>query len=68
MGITARHFEFEVEVLVRAHWKGVSVREVPVSVNYLPPDERISHFRPWVDFSRNAKTFTRLIVHRIFMK
>lgn len=67
-GVASRRFEFEVEVLVRAHWNGVSVVEVPVGVNYLPPGERISHFRPWVDFSRNAKTFTRLIVRRIFMK
>ncbi len=67
-GVTARRFEFEVEVLVRAHWKHIPVLEVPVGVNYLPPRERISHFRPWVDFSRNAKTFTRLIVRRIFMK
>ncbi|MFO8111313.1 MAG: glycosyltransferase family 2 protein [Desulfosalsimonadaceae bacterium] len=67
-GVTARRFEFEVEVLVRAHWKGVPVLEVPVGVNYLPPRERISHFRPAADFFRNARTFTRLIVHRIFTK
>lgn len=67
-GVKSRRFEFEVEVLVRAHWKEIPVVEVPVGVNYLAPGERVSHFRPWVDFFRNAKTFTRLIVLRLFPK
>jgi glycosyltransferase involved in cell wall biosynthesis len=67
-GIKSRRFEFEVEVLVRAHWKKIPVVEVPVGVNYLPHHERISHFRPWVDFFRNAKIFTILIGQRFFMK
>ena len=67
-GVKARRFEFEVEVLVRAHRKGVPVIEAPVGVKYLPPGERISHFRPWVDFFRNAKTFTRLLAIRFFLR
>jgi len=67
-GVKSRRFEFEVEVLVRAHWEKTPVIEVPVNVSYLPPRERISHFRPWMDFLRNAKTFTRLIVLRFFIK
>ena len=66
-GVKSKRFEFEVEVIVRAHRKGVPVLETPVGVNYLPPGERISHFRPGADFFRNAKTFTRLIVQRILM-
>lgn len=68
LGVKSKRFEFEVEILVRAHWKGIPVVEVPVGVNYLPPGERISHFRPWTDFFRNAKTFARLIMLRLFMK
>jgi glycosyltransferase involved in cell wall biosynthesis len=64
--VRARRFQFEVEILVRARWAGIPVVESPVRVSYSPGVERISHFRPFVDFCRNAATFTRLIFHRIF--
>ncbi|MCF8025979.1 MAG: glycosyltransferase family 2 protein [Desulfobacteraceae bacterium] len=66
--VKSKRFEFEVEVLVRAHWRRVPVVEAPVGVNYLPPAERISHFRPWRDFLRNAKTFTGLMVQRFLAR
>ncbi len=46
--------------------KAIPVFEAPISVLYSPDGTRISHFRPFVDFLRNAKTFTRLIFDRIF--
>ncbi|MFO7860265.1 MAG: glycosyltransferase family 2 protein [Desulfosalsimonas sp.] len=64
----SRRFEFEVEILVRAHWQHVAVVEVPVGVSYLPAGQRVSHFRPWRDFFRNAKTFTGLILRRFFTR
>jgi hypothetical protein len=66
LGTKARRFQFEVEILVRAKRKGLQVIEAPVRVNYNPSGERISHFRPFVDFLRNSSTFTRLIFRRIF--
>ena len=66
LGTKARRFQFEVEILVQAKRKGISVIEVPVRVNYHPAGERISHFRPFVDFMRNSSTFARLIFTRIF--
>jgi glycosyltransferase involved in cell wall biosynthesis len=62
----ARRFQFEVEILVHATRDGIPVIEAPVRVNYNPNGERISHFRPFVDFCRNSSTFTRLIFRRIF--
>jgi glycosyltransferase involved in cell wall biosynthesis len=62
----ARRFQFEVEILVHANRNGIPVIEEPVRVNYNPNGERISHFRPFVDFCRNSSTFTRLIFRRIF--
>jgi glycosyltransferase involved in cell wall biosynthesis len=47
-----RRFEFEIEVIVRAAWEGIPVISVPVSVYYAPPEERVSHFRPFTDFTR----------------
>ncbi len=45
-------YEFEIEVLVRASWKGIAIESVPVKVYYSPKETRISHFRPFKDFSR----------------
>jgi glycosyltransferase involved in cell wall biosynthesis len=66
LGVRARRFQFEVEVLVRARWAGIPVIETPVGVSYRPGMKRISHFRPCVDFCRNSETFTRLIFLRLF--
>jgi glycosyltransferase involved in cell wall biosynthesis len=64
--VHARRYQFEVEVLVRAHRNRLPILEVPVSVVYQPRGERISHFRPWRDFWRNSMTFSRLFFSRFF--
>ena len=66
LGVVARRYQFEVEVLVRARQQGIEIREAPVSVVYQAGSERVSHFRPWLDFRRNCQTFNRLIFVRIF--
>lgn len=45
-------YEFELEVLVRAAWRGISIESVPVRVFYPSRTERVSHFRPFMDFFR----------------
>jgi len=45
-------FEFEIEVMVRSVWKGVDMAEVPVKIFYAPSENRVSHFRPFQDFTR----------------
>ncbi|HXB43246.1 MAG TPA: DUF2062 domain-containing protein [Puia sp.] len=57
-----RKYEFEIEVLVRAAWKGVNIRSIPVSVYYPPVDERISHFRPFLDTVRISILNTLLVL------
>jgi len=52
MKFFTRKYEFEIEAPVRAAWSGVGIHAIPVSVYYPPPGERISHFRPFKDFSR----------------
>lgn len=66
LDVKARRFQFEVEILVRARWRGIPVCEAPVGVSYAPGGGRVSHFRPFVDFCRNTETFSRLIFIRIF--
>jgi len=47
-----RKYEFEIEVLVRGAWAGVGIDSVPVTVYYAPKETRVSHFRPFRDFTR----------------
>jgi len=65
--VQARRYQYEVEVLVQARQHGLAIKEEPVTVIYQPRGERISHFRPWVDFGRNSATFSRLIFRRFFV-
>ncbi len=62
MRFITRKYEFEIEVLVRAAWKGVKVISVPVTVYYAPKEERISHFRPYKDFFRIGVLNTILVL------
>ncbi len=66
LGVRARRYQFEVEVLVKAGWSGIPVIEAPVRVVYQSETERISHFRPFVDFMRNSQMFARLICQYLF--
>jgi len=59
-------FEFEIEVIVRAAWNGISVMNLPISVYYPPPDKRISHFRPFTDFTRISILNTVLVCIALF--
>ena len=47
-----RRYESELELLVWSAWRGVRLKAVPVRVYYPPKEERVSHFRPWADFTR----------------
>ncbi len=49
--ITSR-YEAELELLVICAWKGIKIKSVPVRVYYQSEEERVSHFRPYVDFGR----------------
>tara|TARA_R110002049_G_scaffold213511_2_gene384951 strand:- start:560 stop:1702 length:1143 start_codon:yes stop_codon:yes gene_type:complete len=44
-------FEFEIEVIVKSAWAGVDVKNIPIQVLY-DETERVSHFRPFKDFTR----------------
>lgn len=67
LGVRAQRYQFEIEVLVKAAWSAVEVIEAPVSISYPPANERVSHFRPVVDFWRNTTTFARLITRRVVL-
>ncbi len=54
-------FEFEIEIIVRAAWKDIPVKNIPIQVLY-DPAERVSHFRPFKDFTRISILNTFLVL------
>ncbi|MCF6346972.1 MAG: DUF2062 domain-containing protein [Flavobacteriaceae bacterium] len=54
-------FEFEIEVIVKASWKGIEVKSIPIRVLY-DPSERVSHYRPFKDFVRISLVNTWLLI------
>lgn len=61
MKFFTRKYEFEIEAIVRLAWAGVKVVAVPITVYYPPKEERISHFRPFKDFTRISIVNTVLV-------
>lgn len=62
MRFLTRKFEFEIEVLVTSAWRGIEITEVPVRVYYAEKESRISHFRPFRDFTRISILNTFLVI------
>ncbi len=58
-------YEFEVEIIVRAAWRGVRVENLPIKVYYPPQEERVSHFRPLRDFTRISILNTVLVLYAL---
>jgi glycosyltransferase involved in cell wall biosynthesis len=58
-------YEFEVEVLVKAVWRGIKVTSTPIDVYYPPQSERVSHFRPGPDFTRISFLNTYLVLSAV---
>ena len=54
-----KKFEFEIECIVRSAWRGLEVCNIPIQIKY-DPNERVSHFRPFKDF-------TRISILRVFL-
>jgi glycosyltransferase involved in cell wall biosynthesis len=62
MRFFTRKFEFEIEVLVTSAWRGIEITEVPVRVFYAEKESRVSHFRPFKDFTRISILNTFLVI------
>lgn len=53
-------FETEIEVIVKLAWKKVQFVSIPINVLY-DPEERVTHFRPFRDFTRISILNTYLV-------
>lgn len=63
MKLVTNRYESELELLVLSAWNGVRILSTPISVIY--PEERVSHFRPFIDFMRIALLNTCLCIAAI---
>ena len=66
MPLRGDRYEFEVEILTRAVWHGLTLIDVPIHVWY--PDkteERTTSFRAWQDNARISLTHARLVGRRL---
>lgn len=55
-----KKFEFEIENIVRSAWKDIPVKNIDVQIQY-QMEERVSHFRPFADFTRISILNTVLV-------
>lgn len=58
-------FEFEIEVIVKAAWRGTVVKNLPVQISY-DDEERVSHFRKVPDFARISVLNTWFVLVALF--
>ena len=61
----ASRYDYETEILTRAAWANLPIRNLPVRSLYPPKDERVSHFHPWKDNFRISLVHMRLIGLRL---
>jgi len=54
-------FEFEIEAIVKAAWSGIEVKNIPIKIHY-ELENRVSHFRPFKDFTRISILNTWLVI------
>ncbi|MCR4995281.1 MAG: glycosyltransferase family 2 protein [Bacteroidales bacterium] len=52
LSVLTSRYEAELELLVFSAWRGTKIIPVTVRVYYPSPEERVTHFRPTLDFLR----------------
>ncbi len=65
LDLGSSRYDLEVEVLTRALWAGVAVRDLACLVTYPPKKERVTSFRPILDNARITWLNIKLIAERI---
>ncbi|MBF6023363.1 glycosyltransferase family 2 protein [Lysobacter niastensis] len=53
-----QRMDFDPEIIVRMHWRGIEVQNLPTPVRY--PSDGVSHFDVWRDNVRISRMHTRL--------
>ncbi len=67
MRLFTNKYELEIEVIVRAAWRGVDVTHLPIQIYYAPKETRVSHFKPFIDFTRISILNTILVIYALLV-
>lgn len=67
MHLFTNKYELEIEVIVRAAWRGIDVTHLPIQVYYAPKETRVSHFKPFKDFTRISILNTILVIYALLV-
>ncbi len=59
-----KHYDFEIEVLVKHAWNGGCIEEVEIEVYYPEATERVSHFHAFRDNFRLTRLHSGLVFRR----
>jgi len=62
---STKKFEFEIEAIVKFYWSGTEIVHVPIHVLY-DMEERVTHFRPFMDIARMVVLYTWFLLVRLF--
>ncbi len=62
---SGNYYDFETEILTRASWAGLALKEVPIKVFYPEAHLRVSSFHPLLDNLRISLMHLRLIGRRL---
>lgn len=52
MLLFSSRYEGELEFIIRIAWKNIKFYSIPINVYYPPVNERVTHFRKGIDFTR----------------
>lgn len=63
--LAEHRYSFEIEVLVKAAWAGIRIRDIDISVHYPPKTQRISHFDKIKDNARLSRLNTHLTMRAL---
>ena len=66
MKAVSSRYEAELELLVRMAWRNIQIISIPIHVEYLSDEQRISHFRPGKDFFRISVLNTIFVFFAVF--
>ena len=62
---SGNYYDFESEILTRACWSGLKIKEVEIKVFYPEPNLRVSSFHPLLDNLRISLMHIRLLGRRL---
>jgi len=62
LNLSGCRYDFETEVLVKAAWAGLKIQTIPIGVFYPSAEQRVTHFRPYLDNIRISWMHARLVM------